>query len=305
MALADILTARAAAARATASVDCGVLGAVTVEALPLRELERFSSGPDGDRGLFYAACRELQLAGEDLFKAGKLVQPDSVTAFLSDSEARLAADTVRSLSGWTAVTQVEDASERTGSALGWESEVRLSSVQENSSEQDAEAEIRPETVREDERDFSEVRQDIVQQIAGQRAGGQVSREFSEKDSKNLPFPEISDKTQKILSVNGFRPQDMWDRAEETLHETEPEYKADLHEVKSESVEKPQLNLHETESDFGTGVHEIKSDLSKGLHETESESAEKPRMDLHETELESAERIARQILEGLRQAAWVR
>ena len=39
MALADILRARADALRRTARVECGELGAVTVEALPLRELE--------------------------------------------------------------------------------------------------------------------------------------------------------------------------------------------------------------------------------------------------------------------------
>ena len=419
MTLADILTARAASARATAAVDCGALGSVTVEALPLRELERFSSGPDGDRGIFYAACRELQQAGQQLFDKGKTVRPDGVTAFLSDSEARLAADTVRRLSGWTAVTQADDALELSGSAPDQESEVRLSSVQknspeqdaedevrlesvqenlpeqddegeiqpeamrensteqdvegevqpeamwensseqnaedgiqpeavqensseqnaedeirpeavrensseqdtegeirpevvrensseqddegeiqpeamrENSSEQDAEGEIRPESVRQnlserdaegkiqpkpvrqnlseqdaegeippepvqkDERDFSEVRQNIVQQIAEQRLGGEASREFPGKDSKKTHFPDILDKTQKILPASSFRAQDMEDRAEDTLHEIKPKY-----------AEKTHLNLHETES-------------------------------------ESAERIARQLLEGLRQASWVR
>ena len=138
MTLADILTARAASARATATVDCGALGSVTVEALPLRELERFSSGPDGDRGLVYAACRELQQAGNALFNAGKLVRPDGVTAFLSDSEAKLAADTVRRLSGWTEAAQAENAPERSGSAPDREAEVRLESVQKNLPEEEAE-----------------------------------------------------------------------------------------------------------------------------------------------------------------------
>ena len=391
MTLADILTARAASARATAAVNCGALGSVTVEALPLRDLERFSSGPDGDRGIFYAACRELQQAGQQLFDKGKTVRPDGVTAFLSDSEARLAADTVRRLSGWTAVTQADDALELSGSAPDQESEVRLSSVQknspeqdaedevrlesvqenlpeqdaegeiqpeserensseqdaegevqpeamrensseldaedeiqpeavqensseqnaegeirpkavrENSSEQDTEGEIRPEAVRENsseqdaegkiraeavqenERDFFEARQDIVQENWGKTGHGQVSREFSEKDPKNSPLPEISDKTQTILPVNSFRAQDVGDRAKEALHESKPNYAGKAH-----------LNLHETEPDF-----------PKDLHETESELVESSSLNLHETGSESAERIARQLLEGLRQASWVR
>lgn len=367
------MTARAASARATAAVNCGALGSVTVEALPLRELERFSSGPDGDRGLFYAACRELQHAGNTLFKAGKLVRPDGVTAFLSDSEAKLAADTVRRLSGWTEAAQADDAPEGSGSAPDQESEVRLESVQENSPEQDAEDdaqlesvqenlpeqdvegeiqpeamrensteqdvegeiqpeampensfeqdaegeiqpeamlensfeqnaedEIRPEAVRENsseqdaegeisseamwenERDFFDARQDIVQENRGETGHAQVSCESSEKDPNNPPISEISGKTQVILPVNSFRAQDVEDRAEEALHESKPKY-----------AEKAHLNLHETGPDF-----------PKDLHETESELVESSSLSLHETESESAERIARQLLEGLRQASWVR
>ena len=291
------MTARAASARATATVDCGALGSVTVEALPLRELERFSSGPDGDRGLFYAACRELQQAGNALFNAGKLVRPDGVTAFLSDSEAKLAADTVRRLSGWTEAAQAENAPERSGSAPDREAEVRLESVQKNLPEQDAEDEIQPEAVRENsseqnaeneirsedvwenERGFFEARPDIVQENMSETGGEQVSREFSEKDPENPPLPEISGKTQKFLPVDSFRAQNVGDKAEETLHETE--------------------------SDFSKSPQGIELDFPEGLHESESELMENSRLSLHGTESESAERIARQLLEGLRQASWVR
>ena len=53
-------------------------------------------------------------------------------------------------------------------------------------------------------------------------------------------------------------------------------------------------LHESKSEFG-------AERAEDLHETESEYTE----NLHETESELAERVARELLEGLRRAAWVR
>lgn len=101
MALGDILAARADNARARGTVEAGTLGTVTVEALPVCELERLMRGADGDRAVFYAACRELQGAGAALLRAGKVYRPDQVTALVSDAEAAKAADAVRALSGWT------------------------------------------------------------------------------------------------------------------------------------------------------------------------------------------------------------
>ena len=101
MALGDILAARADNARARGTVEAGTLGTVTVEALPPRELERLMRGADGDRAVFYAACRELQGAGAALLRAGKVYRPDQVMALVSDAEAAKAAEAVRALSGWT------------------------------------------------------------------------------------------------------------------------------------------------------------------------------------------------------------
>lgn len=101
MALGDILAARADNARARGTVEAGTLGTVTVEALPARELERLMRGADGDRAVFYAACRELQGAGAALLRAGKVYRPDQVMALVSDAEAAKAAEAVRALSGWT------------------------------------------------------------------------------------------------------------------------------------------------------------------------------------------------------------
>ena len=101
MALGDVLAARADNARARGTVEAGTLGTVTVEALPVRELERLMRGADGDRAVFYAACRELQGAGAALLRAGKVYRPDQVMALVSDAEAAKAAEAVRALSGWT------------------------------------------------------------------------------------------------------------------------------------------------------------------------------------------------------------
>lgn len=101
MALGDILAARADNARARGTVEAGTLGTVTVEALPVRELKRLMRGADGDRAVFYAACRELQGAGAALLRAGKVYRPDQVMALVSDAEAAKAAEAVRALSGWT------------------------------------------------------------------------------------------------------------------------------------------------------------------------------------------------------------
>ena len=101
MALGEILAARADNARAHGTVEAGTLGTVTVEALPPRELERLMRGADGDRAVFYAACRELQGAGAALLRAGKVYRPDQVMALVSDAEAAKAAEAVRALSGWT------------------------------------------------------------------------------------------------------------------------------------------------------------------------------------------------------------
>ena len=101
MALGDILAARADNARARGTVEVGALGTVTIEALPIRELERLWYGIDRDRVVFYAACRALQREGAALLRAGKVYRPDQVMALVSDAEAAKAAEAVRALSGWT------------------------------------------------------------------------------------------------------------------------------------------------------------------------------------------------------------
>lgn len=100
MALADVLRQRVSRRGRTAQVECGELGTVTVEALPPRECAALGM-KDGGRALLYAACRELQAAGETLRRERRLFTPDEVTQYVSDGEARTAARTVLALSGVT------------------------------------------------------------------------------------------------------------------------------------------------------------------------------------------------------------
>ena len=97
MALADVLRERVSRRGRTAEVACGLLGTVTVEALPPRECAALGMR-DGGRALFYAACRDLQTAGETLRREGRLFTPAEVTAYVSDEEAAAAARTVLALS---------------------------------------------------------------------------------------------------------------------------------------------------------------------------------------------------------------
>ena len=95
MALADILRERVSRRGRTAEVECGALGTVTVEALPPRECAALGMR-DGGRALLYAACRDLQTAGEALRREGRLFTPAEVTAYVSDEEAAAAARTAGS-----------------------------------------------------------------------------------------------------------------------------------------------------------------------------------------------------------------
>ena len=185
MALADVLRERVSRRGRTAEVACGLLGTVTVEALPPRECAALGRR-DGGRALFYAACRDLQTAGETLRREGRLFTPAEVTAYVSDEEAAAAARTVLALSGVTAdgdgpstksaEVRHEDV-QKDGAHLAVdapsEKEIRLDGVQENTVQK---AEVRLGDVRNDEPHFAanapvagEIRLDGVQENTVQKA----------------------------------------------------------------------------------------------------------------------------------------
>ena len=386
MALGDILAARADNARARGTVEAGTLGTVTVEALPVRELERLMRGADGDRAVFYAACRELQGAGAALLRAGKVYRPDQVMALVSDAEAAKAAEAVRALSGWTgmdggttqrtdlpaenadsagageaadtgAFSEASDGTAGEAAAHGTDTdkkaafpavtsdgrtadngrsrgqrfdytadgtdegaggqdshetdkkaEIRPAVVQVNAEvrreavqKKTADAAFRPDTVREKAGKNAEIRH---RSVHGEKAGGQASCEFLAEYGEPLP-PD--GKTQVLPEKSPDAPQNVGvsDKMDGSLQKTEREflsgraapergYALGLHENKSEIDGRGGANLHESESENGAGS-------GNALHESKSEVTET----LHETTSELAERVARELLDGLRRAAWVR
>ena len=413
MALGDILAARADNARARGTVEAGTLGTVTVEALPVRELERLMRGADGDRAVFYVACRELQGAGAALLRAGKVYRPDQVMALVSDAEAAKAAEAVCALSGWTGMdggtaqrtdfpagntagdsagagkaadtgvsSEASDgtageaaahgtdtnkkaafpavtldgrtadngrsgdlrsegaggADEKAGGQASHETdkkaEIRPAVVQENAEvrreavqKKTADAAFRPDTVREKAGKNAEIRH---RSVHGEKAGGQASCEFLAEygeplspDGKTQVLPEKSPDAPQNVGVS--------DKMDGSLQKTEREFLSEraapergyalgLHESKSEINGRDGASLHESESENGAGsgnaLHEGESEITKTLHETESEngagsgnalheSKSEVTETLHETTSELAERVARELLDGLRRAAWVR
>lgn len=413
MALGEILAARADNARARGTVEAGTLGTVTVEALPVRELERLMRGADGDRAVFYAACRELQGAGAALLRAGKVYRPDQVMALVSDAEAAKAAEAVRALSGWTetetngkvaevlpaentdgdsagagkaadtgASSEASDGTAGEAAAHGTDTdkkaafpavtsdrrapddgrprgqrfdhtadgtdegaggqasreadgaEIRPAVVQVNAEvrrdavqKKSADAAFRPDTVREKAGKNAEIRH---RSVHGEKAGGQASCEFLAEYGEPLP-PD--GKTQVLPEKSPDAPQNVGvsDKMDGSLQKTEREflsgraapergYALGLHESKSEIDGRGGVNLHESESENGAGsgnaLHEGESEITETLHETKSEndaaggdplheSKSEVTETLHETTSELAERVARELLDGLRRAAWVR
>lgn len=295
MGLADRLGQRAALRGRSAPVACGSLGTLTVEALPVRELELLLQGPDGARAVFYAACRELQQAGEELRKAGKVFAPDGVMQFVSGQEAQAALQTVLELSGQSEETlrlsppdtasvspaeenrheivQLDKAPERVEIPAQPE-ENRLASVQ-NSGGAEAPS-VLPS---------GEFRLEPVQKTDAPAPGfGQVSRETGPLTAEFDRIPKPDKKTQAMGIFAFERTQNVVTKPDSELlsrrREDAPE--TALHESKSEIQEEGPELLHEIMSDFRETVHETESDfpaLTEGTaHETTSELREA----VHET-----------------------
>ena len=306
MGLAEKLAARATARGATARVDCGELGTVTVEALSPRKCAALGMADHG-RALLYAACRELQAAGEVLRREKRLFTPGEVTQYVSDGEALAAARTILELSGVT-LDSPDSGESRLDSVqkFGKEfSEVRLGAVQEPDSagpELLTQGENRPDVVQESVKQFTEIRPENVQFPGDAPADGQVSREFSGETGPRRETPSMG-------SVLDFEPQNLalsekngdfmsplelsGNRAGVPglmagLHETESEVQDAVHEITSEFPSKAAGALHEITSEFRETVHEIGSEFPESVHEIKSESDRKGRGSLHETESEFRE-----------------
>lgn len=317
MALADVLRERVSRRGRTAEAACGLLGTVTVEALPPRECAALGLR-DGGRALFYAACRDLQTAGETLRREGRLFTPAEVTAYVSDEEAAAAARTVLALSGVTAdgdgpstksaEVRHEDV-QKDGAHLAVdapsEEEIRLGDVRNDEPHFAANApvagEFRLADVRKKAVQKAEIRLGDVRKPDGTAADGQVSHEFFGGDGsdrtgpilggvsdfvpQNLALSEENDRFSAPFELSG-NTKEVSGRGS-NLHETESEVGEALHEMKSESATESRKDLHETKSEFRETVHETKSESAaerrEGLHESKSEVGEL----MHEMKSESA------------------
>lgn len=321
MALADVLRERVSRRGRTAEVACGLLGTVTVEALPPRECAALGLR-DGGRALLYAACRDLQTAGETLRREGRLFTPAEVTAYVSDEEAAAAARTVLALSGVTAdgdgpstksaEVRHEDV-QNSGAHLAVEApseeEIRLGDVQENTVQK---AEVRLGDVRNDAPHFAvkaptarefrladvqengdltgKVRHEDVREKAVQKAEirlGDVRKPDGTAEDGQVSHEffggDSSERTDPILGgVSDFVPQNLALSEENDRFSAPLELSGNTGEVSGRGS-----NLHEKKSEVGETVHETKSDLTaarrRGLHESKSEVEET----MHETKSESA------------------
>jgi len=228
MALADVLRERVSRRGRTAEVACGLLGTVTVEALPPRECAALGLR-DGGRALFYAACRDLQTAGETLRREGRLFTPAEVTAYVSDEEAAAAARTVLALSGVTA--DGDGASTKSA-------EVRLGDVQINGAHLAAEApsgaEIRLGDVQENTVQKAEVRLGDVREKAGQKAKVRLG------DVRN-DEPHFAD---KAPSEGEFRLADVQENGDLTG-------KVRHEDVRKKAVQKAEIRLEDVRKPDGT------------------------------------------------------
>ena len=319
MALADVLRERVSRRGRTAEVACGLLGTVTVEALPPRECAALGLR-DGGRALLYAACRDLQTAGETLRREGRLFTPAEVTAYVSDEEAAAAARTVLALSGVTAdgdgpstksaEVRHEDV-QNSGAYLAVEApseeEIRLDGVQENTVQK---AEVRLADVRNDKPHFAvkapvagefrlgdvqenedltgKVRHEDVRKKAVQKA--EIRLEDVRKPDGTAVDGQVSheffsgdgsDRTAPILGgVSDFVPQNL------ALSEENDRFSAPLElSGNTEEVSGRGSNLHESRSEVRETMHEMKSESAaarrEGLHENRSEAREM----VHETKSE--------------------
>ena len=328
MALADVLRERVSRRGRTAEVACGLLGTVTVEALPPRECAALGLR-DGGRALFYAACRDLQTAGETLRREGRLFTPAEVTAYVSDEEAAAAARTVLALSGVTA--------DGDGPSTKSE-EVRLGDVQKNGAhlavDAPSEKEIRLDGVQENTVQKAEVRLGDVRKKAGQKA--EVRLEDVRNDGSHFADKAPSEGKFRLADV-----QENGDLTGKVRHEDVRKKAVQKAEIRLEDVRKPDgtaadgqvsheffggdgsdrtdpilggvsdfvpqnLALSEENDRFsaplelsgnteevsgrGSNLHETESEVGEAVHESKSESAAARRGGVHESRSEVRETV---------------
>ena len=320
MALADVLRERVSRRGRTAEVACGLLGTVTVEALPPRECAALGLR-DGGRALFYAACRDLQTAGETLRREGRLFTPAEVTAYVSDEEAAAAARTVLALSGVTAdgdgpSTKSEEVRlgdvQKNGAHLAVdapsEEEIRLADVQENT-------EVRHEDVRKKVGQKAEVRLGDVRNDAPHLAANTPSaREFrlaGVQENEKVRLGDVRKKAGQKTEIrlgdvrkpdgtaadgqvsHEFFGGDGSDRTDPILggvSDFVPQNLALSEENDRFSAPLELSGNTEKVSGRGSNLHESESEVEETVHETKSDLTAEKRGGLHESKSEAVEAV---------------
>ena len=328
MALADVLRERVSRRGRTAEVACGLLGTVTVEALPPRECAALGLR-DGGRALFYAACRDLQTAGETLRREGRLFTPAEVTVYVSDEEAAAAARTVLALSGVTAdgdgpSTKSEEVRlgdvQKNGAHLAVEApsekEIRLDGVQENTGQKaefrlgdvrkkaGQKAEVRLEDVRNDEPHFAanapsarEFRLGDVQEnedLTGKVRHGDVREKAGQKAEIRLGDVRKPDGTAEDGQVSheffGGNGSDRTDPILGGVSDFVPQNLALSEENDRFSAPLELSGNTEEVSGRGSNLHESRSEVEETAHEMKSDLTAERRQDLHENRSEVEEAV---------------
>ena len=318
MALADVLRERVSRRGRTAEVACGLLGTVTVEALPPRECAALGLW-DGGRALFYAACRDLQTAGETLRREGRLFTPAEVTAYVSDEEAAAAARTVLALSGVTADGSGTADKDAGDVASTKSEEVRLGDVQKNGAhlavEAPSEEEIRLDGVQENE----EVRLDGVRndaphlaantpsagefRLAGVQENGDLTGKVRHEDVRKKAVQKAEIRLGDVRKPDGiaadgqvsheFFGGDGSDRTDPILggvSDFVPQNLALSEENDRFSAPLELSGNTEEVSGRGSNLHEFESEAGEAVHEMKSESAAARRRGLHESKSEVEEAV---------------
>ena len=324
MALADVLRERVSRRGRTAEVACGLLGTVTVEALPPRECAALGMR-DGGRALFYAACRDLQTAGETLRREGRLFTPAEVTAYVSDEEAAAAARTVLALSGVTADgdgASTKSAEIRLGDVqkdgahlaveAPSEKEIRLDGVQEN--EEVRLGDVRKNTVQKAEVRLDGVRNDgphfaAKAPVAGEfrladvQENGDLTGKVRREDVRKKAVQKAEIRLGDVRKPDGtaedgqvsheFFSGDGSDRTDPILggvSDFVPQNLALSEENDRFSAPLELSGNDEGVSGRGSNLHEMKSEAGETVHETKSDLTAERRRGLHETESEVGEAV---------------
>ena len=295
MGLREVLQARAAFQGRTAEVVCGELGLVTVEALPLQEAEALARGADADRAVFYAACRELQAEGDAMHRAGRLYAPDGIMRLVSDEEAAAAAQVVLELSGVRRKAPsvgVEELPTETEGAVSESENAAEVTMDSEEATVDVRAAV-PVPDREGEPLLTMT--EAPREVEAEVPAVTVQKQAAEKTAE-MPATEKAEEA--VPQAEGAL------RREEVSAVSEPffEHPAEEGAVDEESV--PRLPQNTTAVSAAETVRIVR----------ETESVETPAARRQEVFADrqqasavacDAESVARQLLEGLRRAKWVR